>query len=80
MILVRRWPTFLYGGTIVLEVSRILTSAGLVAAATGLVVYAMGAAYVDPRSFELNLGIGLMVVGTIATIIGIVMYRQQSVD
>ena len=63
-----------------LEVGRILTSAGLVAASTGLVVYAMGAAFVDPQSFEMNLGLALMVIGTLATIIGVVVYRQQSVD
>jgi hypothetical protein len=80
MIRVRHWPTFLYGGTIVLEASRILTSAGLVAASTGLVVYAMGAAFVDPQSFEMNLGLFLMIAGTIGTVIGIVMYRQQSTD
>lgn len=63
-----------------LEASRILTSIGLVAASTGLVVYGMGAAYADPRSFELNLGLILMIGGVIATVVGIVVYRQQSVD
>jgi len=64
----------------VLEVSRILTSVGLVAASTGLVVYAMGAAYADPRAFEMNLGMFMMIAGVIGTIIGIVIYRQQSTD
>jgi hypothetical protein len=64
----------------VLEVGRILTAAGLVAAATGLVVYAMGAAFVDPQSFEMNLGMVLMIAGTLGTIIGVALYRQHSVD
>jgi len=64
----------------VLEVSRILTAAGLVAASTGLVVYAMGAAFVDPRSYEMNIGIVLMIAGVIATVIGVGLYRKESVD
>jgi uncharacterized membrane protein YidH (DUF202 family) len=64
----------------VLEIGRILTSAGLVAAATGLVVFAMGAAFVEPRDYEMNLGIFLMVAGVLASIVGIFMYRQYSVD
>ena len=63
-----------------LEVSRILTAAGLVAASTGLVVYAMGAAFVDPRSYEMNIGIVLMIAGVIATVIGVGLYRKESVD
>ncbi|HWV36091.1 MAG TPA: hypothetical protein VNZ55_10695 [Thermomicrobiales bacterium] len=61
-----------------LELGRILNAAGPVTAATGLVIFAMGAAYHDPASFEMNLGIILMVVGIIAFIIGAVVYRQAS--
>lgn len=68
------------GVTSVLEIGRILTAAGSVAASTGLVVYGMGVAFVDPRSYEMNIGMFLMIVGIIATIVGIVMYRQYSVD
>jgi uncharacterized membrane protein YidH (DUF202 family) len=64
----------------VLEIGRILTSAGLVAASTGLVVFAMGAAFVVPRDYEMNIGIFLMVAGVLATIVGVFMYRQYSVD
>lgn len=63
-----------------LEIGRILTAAGSVAASTGLVVYAMGVAFVEPRDYEMNIGIFLMIAGVIATVIGILMYRQYSVD
>lgn len=63
-----------------LEIGRILTAAGSVAATTGVVVFAMGAAFVEPRDFEMNIGIFLMIAGVIATIIGIVMFRQYSID
>jgi uncharacterized membrane protein YfcA len=64
----------------VLEISRILTAAGLVAASVGLVVFGMGAAYAEPRDFEMNLGILLMVAGVIGSIVGILLYRQYSID
>jgi hypothetical protein len=64
----------------VLEIGRILTAAGSVAAATGVVVFAMGAAFVVPRDYEMNIGIVLMVAGVLATIVGAIMYRQYSVD
>ena len=63
-----------------LELSRILTAAGSVAASTGLVVYAMGVAFVEPRDYEMNIGLFLMIVGAIATIIGVIMFRQYSVE
>jgi len=58
------------------EISRILTAGGLVAGSTGLVVYAMGAAFVEPRDFELTVGMILMVAGVIATVIGIGMSKR----
>ena len=63
-----------------LEIGRILTASGSVAASTGLVVYGMGVAFVDPRAYEMNIGMILMIAGVIATVIGIVLYRQYSVD
>jgi hypothetical protein len=66
--------------TTVLEIGRILTAAGSVAASTGLVVYGMGVAFVEPRDYEMNIGIFLMIAGVIATIVGVVMYRQYSVE
>lgn len=59
------------------EISRILTAGGLVAASTGLVVYGMGAAFVEPRDFELNIGMILMVVGVVAAVIGIAMSKRM---
>lgn len=58
------------------ELSRILTAGGLVAASTGLVVYGMGAAFVEPRDFELTIGLWAMILGVIAATIGIVMSKR----
>ncbi len=58
------------------EISRILTAGGLVAGSTGLVVYAMGAAFVEPRDFELTIGMIMMVLGVIAAVIGIGMSKR----
>lgn len=63
-----------------LEISRILTAAGLVAASTGVVIFGIGAAFVEPQDSEMNLGIILMIGGVIAAAIGVFMYRQYSVD
>ncbi len=58
------------------EISRILTAGGLVAGSTGLMIYGMGAAFVEPRDFELNAGMILMVIGVIAATIGIVISKR----
>jgi drug/metabolite transporter (DMT)-like permease len=58
------------------ETSRILTALGLVAASVGLTVYGIGVAFVETADFERNLGLWLMIVGSIAAVIGIVMSRQ----
>ncbi len=62
------------------ELSRILTSLGVVAASTGLIVYGMAASYYNPGGFDLSLGLWLMIIGTIVSIIGWVMYRQSWVE
>ena len=58
------------------EASRILTALGLVAASVGLTIYGIGAAFVEPESFQMNTGILLMVAGVIATVVGIVMSKR----
>lgn len=58
------------------EISRILTAGGLVAASSGLVVYGMGAAFVEPRDFELTIGLWAMIIGVVATAIGIIMSKR----
>ncbi len=58
------------------EISRILTASGLVAASSGLVIYGIGASFVEPSSFELNTGMILMVIGVIAAVIGIVISKR----
>ena len=62
------------------ELSRIITAAGAVAASTGLTIYGMGASYFEPGDFELTLGLWMMILGVIATIVGLVMYRQSWVE
>ncbi len=37
-------------------------------------------AFVEPRDYEMNIGMFLMIAGVIATVVGIVLYRQYSVD
>lgn len=58
------------------EASRILTALGLVAASLGLTIYGIGAAFVEPASFQMNTGLILMVGGVIATVVGVVMSKQ----
>ncbi len=63
-----------------LEVSRIVTSLGAVTASTGLIIYGIGASYLTPDDFETTLGTWLMIIGTIATVAGLVLYRQHFVE
>ena len=58
------------------EIARILTALGAVAATVGLVVYGMGRAYVREGDFEITIGLWLMVIGTIATIVGLVLHNR----
>ena len=58
-------------------IARLLVSVGAVGASVGLVLYGMGTSYVDPDDSMMNLGIGLMVGGVIATVVGAVIYRAQ---
>jgi uncharacterized membrane protein len=45
-----------------------------------LVIYGIAVSYLEPNDFQSNIGIWLMVVGTIATIAGLVFYRQHFVE
>ncbi len=58
------------------EIARILTALGAVAATVGLVVYGMGRAYVRDGDFEITIGLWLMVIGMIATIVGLVLHHR----
>jgi uncharacterized membrane protein YfcA len=58
------------------EISRILTAVGLVAASTGLTLYGIGVAFVEPGGLARDSGIFLMIAGVIAAVIGIVMSKQ----
>ena len=62
------------------ELSRIITAAGAVAASTGLTIYGMGASYFEPGDFELTLGLWMMIVGAVATVVGLVMYNRSWVE
>lgn len=63
-----------------LEISRIVTSLGAVVASSGLIIYGIGASYVDPGDFATAFGLWSMILGTIAAIIGLVLYRQSYVE
>jgi ABC-type phosphate transport system permease subunit len=58
------------------EVSRIVTALGAVAASTGLIIYGIGASYWQPGAMEVTLGLWMMILGTIVTIVGAVIYRR----
>lgn len=58
------------------EISRILTAGGLVTASSGLIVYGIGASFVEPNDFELTIGLWAMILGSIATVIGIVISKR----
>lgn len=58
------------------ELSRILTSAGIVAASVGVTVYGMAASYYNPGTYDLEIGRWMMILGTIATVIGAVLYGR----
>ncbi len=62
------------------ELSRILTSAGLVAASVGLTIYGMAASYYNPGTYDLEIGRWLMIVGAIASVIGAVVYSRTWVE
>lgn len=63
-----------------LQLSRILTAAGLVAASTGLTLYGVVESQWETNKTESNLSLILTIAGVIVSIIGIVMYRQTSTD
>lgn len=60
-----------------LEISRIVASLGAVTASSGVVIYGIAVSYLEPNDFQSDVGIWLMIVGTIATVAGLVLYRQH---
>ncbi|HVL25284.1 MAG TPA: hypothetical protein VM450_14440 [Thermomicrobiales bacterium] len=63
-----------------LEFSRILTAAGLSIFGVGVTVYGIGAAFVDPDSSTMNLGLAMLIGGLVAAAVGVVLYRQTAED
>lgn len=60
-----------------LEISRIVASLGAVTASSGVVIYGIAVSYLEPNDFQSDVGIWLMIVGTIAIVGGLVLYRQH---
>lgn len=60
-----------------LEISRIVASLGAVTASSGVVIYGIAVSYLEPNDFQSDVGIWLMIVGTIAIVAGLVLYRQH---
>lgn len=58
------------------EISRILTAAGLVAASSGLIIYGIGAAFVEPQDFQMTVGLWAMIIGSIIAAIGIILSKR----
>lgn len=63
-----------------LEISRIVTAAGAVAASSGLTIYGVVASHVDPNASQMSLSLWLMVIGLLATVIGLVMFRKSYIE
>lgn len=63
-----------------LEISRIVTALGTVVASTGLVVYGMGTSYTSPGEFETTAGLWMMILGVVATVVGLVIYRREYLE
>ena len=59
------------------ELRRLLLALGPVVAAVGLVVFAMGLSYREPRDFEVQIGIGLMIGGVVGALLGWLLYRTE---
>lgn len=60
-----------------LEIGRVVASLGAVTASSGLIIYGIAVSYLEPNDFQSDVGIWLMIIGTIATIGGLVLYRQH---
>ncbi|HEV2527051.1 MAG TPA: hypothetical protein VGT61_01155 [Thermomicrobiales bacterium] len=54
-----------------------LIGIGAIAAWCGLTFYGMGLSYREPRSFDVNVGLGLMIGGLIVLAIGIFFYMRR---
>jgi hypothetical protein len=52
-----------------------LVALGASIAPVGLVVYGMGTAFREPRDADIRLGIGLMIAGLVALVVGVVWMR-----
>ncbi|MGB3331128.1 MAG: hypothetical protein WBA46_19360 [Thermomicrobiales bacterium] len=63
-----------------LQLSRILTAAGLVAASVGFTFYGIVESQWETNTSESNWSMILMIAGVILSIVGIVMYRQTTTD
>lgn len=57
------------------ELPRVLVALGAVIATVGVVIYAMGIAYREPRDADVAWGIGLMVGGLVAFVAGLGLYK-----
>jgi len=63
-----------------LQLSRILTAAGLVVASVGLTFYGIVESQWQTDKTQSDISLVMMVVGVIATIVGISLYRQTTTD
>jgi hypothetical protein len=75
-----RQSVFRDEGTIMLELSRIITAAGWTAFGVGFTIYGVGIAVEDGGAWEANLGLILTIVGIIAGVVGMVMHHQLQED
>lgn len=59
-----------------LELGRIIASLGAVVASTGLILYGVLVSIVSPDDYSTTATVWMMILGVVATVIGVLMYRS----
>jgi ABC-type uncharacterized transport system permease subunit len=57
-----------------------LIAIGAIAAWAGVTIYGLGNSYREPRDFDVNVGIGLIVGGLAVLVVGVIAYMTRPED
>lgn len=63
-----------------LEFSRILTAGGATLASVAFLIYGLGHSYRNEAGWEATLGVWGIVVGLVATVVGLLMHHRLAED